>query len=153
MEPETIKAIMGEIPQFDKMSNEERDIISRYMDYHEAQAGETLVREGSLSDSLFYIVRGQIEIEKENIKGNQAVLARFGKGSTVGEMSLVDNNIARSATARVVDQAELIVLTREKFLQIEQGYPKIAIKILKNIASSISARLRHTSGRFADFFD
>ncbi len=153
MGPDEIKLVMSEIPQFDKLTNEERDIVARRIKFRAAQAGEMLIKEGAIGESLFYIVKGKMEIEKENIKGHQTVLARFGKGTTVGEMSLIDDRVARSATARVIEDTELLVLTRENFDKIVDEYPKTAIKILKNIASSIGVRLRHTSGRFADIFE
>jgi CRP-like cAMP-binding protein len=153
MDSEKIKAFMSEIPQFDKLTYEEREILSRHIDFKEVPAGEMLVREGSIGDSLFYILSGKIEIERESVKGHQAVMARFGKGSSVGEMSLINDHLARSATARSIEEAELLVLTKASFDRIVLEYPRIAIKILQNIASSLSERLRHTSGRFADILD
>lgn len=153
MDSEKIKVFMSEIPQFDKLTHDEREILSRHMDYKEVPVGEMLVKEGAIGDSLFYILSGKIEIERENVKGHQAVLARFGKGSTVGEMSLINDRVARSATARAIKDAELLVLTKTNFDRIILEYPRIAIKILQNIASSLSERLRHTSGRFADILD
>lgn len=153
MDAEKIKLFMSEIPQFDKLSHEEREVLSRHMDFREVPPGEMLVREGAVGDSLFYILSGKIEIERENVKGHQAVLARFGKGSTVGEMSLINDRLARSATARVIEDTELLILTKQSFDRIVLEYPRIAIKILQNIASSLSDRLRHTSGRFADILD
>jgi CRP-like cAMP-binding protein len=47
---------------------------------------------------------------------------------------------------------ELLVLKRKNFDELAENNPRIALKITQNIAIMISARLRHTSGRFADVF-
>ncbi len=152
MDIENLKVLMCEIPQFDKLNSNEIDIMAEHVQHHKVTAGTTLVEEGTFGDSLFYIVKGQIEIKKEAISGNQAVLAHFGKGTTVGEMALVEKKSKRSATATAIMDTELLILSRKSFNQIIENHPKMAIKILQSIASSIGSRLRHTSGRFADIF-
>ena len=110
-----------------------------------------LCREGTVGDSLFYVVSGRVEIRKESVDGRQTVLALFNKGSSVGEMSLVEDS-PRSATVSAIEDSELLILTRENFERILNEHPYIGIKILRNLAKSLSARLRHISGRFADVF-
>lgn len=152
MDSKTLKVLMLEIPQFDKLDNSEVDILANHIEYREASAGTTLLEEGTSGYSLFYIVKGVIEIKKEALSGRQTVLARFAKGSTVGEMSLIEDHSKHSATATVIEDSELLILSQKSFNNIKDSFPKIAIKILQNIAVSISSRLRHTSGRFADIF-
>lgn len=148
---EYIKALMCEVPQFDQLSPEELDILTRHVYRQTAPEGTVLCKEGSAGDSLFYIVDGVIEIRKESLDGRQTVLARFNKGASVGEMSLVENS-PRSATATVIKDAELLILTTDNFERLLSDSPQVGIKILRNIARSLSTRLRHTSGRFADVF-
>jgi len=148
---EHIKALMLEVPQFDMLSNEELDTLSHHVFHRRVPKGMVLCREGAVGDSLFYIVEGRIEIKKESFDGRQTVLAHFGKGSTVGEMSLVEES-ARSATATAIEDTELLILSRENFERMLADQPSIGVKVLRNIAKSLSTRLRHTSGRFADVF-
>lgn len=152
MNIDAIKAAMCEIPQFDTLETAELDTMANLIDYRKVPAGTMLVKEGSVGDSLYYIVTGKVEIKKEAVSGQQTVLAQFSKGSTVGEMSLVEKRSTRSATAMTLEDSELLVLTRENFDRLGDSNPKIALKIVRNIAGQISARLRYTSGRFADIF-
>lgn len=148
---EYIKTLMCEVPQFDQLTSEELDILCKHVYYQQAAVGTILCKEGNQGDSLFYIVDGVIEIRKESIDGRQTVLARFNKGASVGEMSLIENS-PRSATATVIKDAELLILTTDNFERLLKSSPQVGIKILRNIAKSLSMRLRHTSGRFADIF-
>jgi len=152
LDKESIKALMCEMPHFDRLDNDELDIMAEYIDYQKMEADSTLVKEGDIGESLYYIISGEMEIKKEALDGRQAVLARFKKGATVGEMAIVEEKSTRSATAVILKETELLVLTRSRFDELSDSNPDIALKITQNIAKMISARLRHTSGRFADIF-
>jgi len=143
---------MREIPHFDRLDNDELDIMAEYIDYQKVEADRTLVKEGDIGESLYYIISGEMEIKKEALDGRQAVLARFKKGATVGEMAIIETKSTRSATAITTKETELLVLTRSRFNELAESNSNIALKITQNIANMISARLRHTSGRFADVF-
>ncbi|MFQ5432782.1 MAG: cyclic nucleotide-binding domain-containing protein [Nitrospinota bacterium] len=152
MDKPSIKALMCEIPHFDRLDDDELDIMAEYIDYQKVEAGNTLVKEGDMGESLYYIISGEMEIQKEALDGRQAVLARFKKGATVGEMAIIEQKSPRSATAVTLKETELLVLTRSRFDELSDSNPGIALKITQNIANMISARLRHTSGRFADVY-
>jgi len=148
---EYIKTLMCEVPQFDQLTTEELDVLAKHVFRQKAAKGTVLCKEGNQGDSLFFIISGIIEIKKESIDGRQTVLARFNKGASVGEMSLIENS-PRSATAVVIEDSELLILTTDNFERLVDSSPQVGIKILRNIAKSLSVRLRHTSGRFADVF-
>lgn len=148
---EYIKTLMCEVPEFDQLDGDEIDLLSRHIFHRHVAGGTTLCREGSVGDSLYYIINGRIEIRKESVDGRQAILARFGKGSSVGEMSLVEDS-PRSATATAIEDVEILILTRAGFETLLTTHPQIGVKVLRNIAKSLSKRLRFTSGRFADVF-
>ncbi len=148
---EYIKGLMCEVPQFDQLTADELDALSNMVFCQRIPAGTVLTKEGTRGDSLFYIVNGRIEIKKESVDGRQTVLARFNKGASVGEMSLIEES-PRSATAVALDDVEILILTRQSFDTLLERNPQVGIKILKNIAKSLSTRLRYTSGRFADVF-
>lgn len=152
MDPGSLKVLMCEIPQFDKLDSEELDIMATHVQYRKIPKGTILVEEGAFGNALFYIINGKIEIRKEALSGHQAVLAQFSKGASVGEMALIEERSQRSATATAIEDSEVLILKREKFNELKENYPKMALKIMQNIASAIGSRLRYTSGRFADIF-
>ncbi|GMT42733.1 MAG: hypothetical protein IEMM0002_1144 [bacterium] len=152
MDKNIIKTLMCEVPHFDMLDKNELEIMADHIDYMKVDKGNTLVKEGSVGDSLFYVIRGLIEIQKEALDGRQTVLARFSKGATVGEMAIVEKAVTRSATATSLERSELLVLTRKSFDELAKSHPTVALKIVQNIAGMLSQRLRYTSGRFADVF-
>ncbi len=149
---ELIKTLIDDIPQLGFLENNELDILAHHINYQKADKGSVLFKEGTMGKTLYLIVKGKVEIKKESVSGNQAVLAQYGKGASIGEMSLIDES-PRSATATIIEDAELLILEKDRFDEILNKYPEIGVKMLKNITKQISMRLRHTSGRFADIFD
>jgi CRP-like cAMP-binding protein len=148
---ERLYRLIVDTPQFDTLEPVEREILVDYVTYRLARPGETLTREGDTGTAMYFVVRGRVEISRDAPDGRQTVLARFNRGATVGEMSLIDE-ATRSANALVTDESELLELSRVKFEKLLEKFPVIGVKVLRMIAKILAHRLRYTSGRFADMF-
>lgn len=68
-----LKVLMCEIPQFDKLESHEIDVMAEHMEYRKVSAGTILVKEGTFGESLFYIVKGLIEIKKEALRAHSKI--------------------------------------------------------------------------------
>ncbi len=74
--------------------------------------GQMVFQEGEMGDCAYVIERGQVEISALRA-GHKIVLARLGPGQIFGEMALIDQEM-RSATVTVLNEAHLIVVSREQ---------------------------------------
>lgn len=138
------------IALFDELTPNELGIAADYMNFFEFEKGKTLFKEGDPGDYVCFIVKGGVEIIKSTVTEQQAVIATVRKGSTLGEMSIIDN-IARSATARARQDTTLVILSKKGFNTILDKHPRIGIKILKGIARLLSLNMRRTSSHLADY--
>jgi len=145
-----IKALMCEIPMFDQIRPDDVNVMASYLEYKQVNPGTVLAGEGQTGASVFFIVSGKVEIKKEGMDGKQASMGFRGKGTSVGEISLVADNPIRIATVVANERSEILVLSRANFEKIEAKNPSIAIRILKNIASTLSQRVGQLSGKLAD---
>jgi CRP-like cAMP-binding protein len=134
---------------FDELSPLELSVVADYMNFFELEQGKILFREGDSGDYICFVVEGAVEVLKEAASGKRAVIATLLRGSTIGEMSIIDN-IARSATVRARKDSTLVILSRKGFNTILDSHPKIGIKILKGIARLLSLNMRRTSSHLAD---
>ena len=82
------------------------------LDHLVLQKGSALFSEGDGGDCAYLIKRGQIEIFVRREDGD-IVLARRGAGEIIGEMALIDQG-TRSASARVTEDCELLVVTEQQ---------------------------------------
>ncbi len=145
-----IKTMMCEIPMFDLLKPDELTLMASFLEYRRVPPKTVLMKEGTPGDSVIFIVAGKVDIRKEAMDGSIQVISTLGKGTTVGEMSLVQDNPLRAADAVSSEEAEVLYLTRGNFEKVIQKNPPAAIRILRNIASTLSQRLSHLSGRYAD---
>ena len=104
-------------------------------------AGETLIHEGDLGDTAYCIVEGEVRVWKRGESG-EVELARLGKGSIFGEMSIVDEK-PRSASITAVTDTRLKELQRSQFLDSFQQDPEFAISLLRVLFE----RLRETGAK------
>jgi CRP-like cAMP-binding protein len=112
--------------------------------------GDVVCREGDRSDFVCFVVRGCLDIVKNNEGGGEVVIAHLRPGDCMGEMALVDHE-PRSATVRAAEDATLIVLTRKGIEQLRKRSPHAVSLVMENIARLLCTHLRRTSSQLAQF--
>jgi len=68
---------------------------------------------------------------------------------TLGEISLLDG-VPRFATCLAIEPTTIAVLTRDDMLRIIRDEPRLGAKILVNLVTLLSQRLRRTSAKLLD---
>lgn len=95
-----------------------------------------IVKEGSVGNHMYIILDGEALVSKRGRDGD-VELARLFSTDSFGEMALADND-ARSATVSAVSPCILVRLSD----QVMNSKPEIGMKVYRNIARVVSARLR-----------
>ncbi len=137
------------LPLFDVFKVDEIDILARHMNYSEVTRGEYLFMEGDKGDYMCFVVRGLLDVLKKSSQGDYRVIARLGKGNTIGEMSIIDKS-PRSASVIARQPSVVIILTKKGFDILTRHYPSLGINLLKKIMRLLSLNMRRTSSRLAD---
>ena len=96
----------------------------------EYRKGKRIVRQGTHGTSAFLIKKGKVEVYIEYAEGNKKVLAQLKENDLFGEMALI-SACERTATVIAIEDCEIAVLTREKFLPLPDNSP--AVVRLKSI--------------------
>jgi CRP/FNR family cyclic AMP-dependent transcriptional regulator len=102
-------------------------------------AGAVLFREGDVGEEMFILQSGKVKISKK-IRGVEKTLATLEKGEFFGEMAIL-NDKPRSASAEVVEDADMLVIDRKTFEMLLRSNVEIAIRFIKRLAD----RLRETN--------
>ena len=137
---------------FHLLDEEDLEQILPFFELQNCPAGTTIFNEGDEGDYICFITGGRFEVKKQTeFKGKQLIIALLGKGSIVGEMSLIDQ-YPRSATVVSHEDSQMVILGREAVESISQKYPYIGIKILKGLNRILSIRLRQAEHRLIGFF-
>jgi CRP-like cAMP-binding protein len=101
--------------------------------------GHVLFREGDDGEDMYIIQSGRVAIKKR-VKDGEAILATLEKGDFFGEMAILER-MPRSATAEVLEDGDLIVISGETFGDMIKANPEIAVRMLRKQ----SIRLRETN--------
>jgi len=104
--------------------------------------GETVFDEGDVGRACFIVVKGRVQLTRLNkATGAPEKVAVFGPEEFFGELVLLDE-LPRSATARVLEPATLLILYKSTFDALLESSPRTASLLLHRLARLLSARLR-----------
>jgi small-conductance mechanosensitive channel/CRP-like cAMP-binding protein len=96
--------------------------------------GVVVVRQGDAGDCLYVVASGRVQIFAATRDGGpERGLAILGPGDYFGEMSLL-TGAARSATARTLEDTELLVLDREALRPLLVSDPAAAERLSETLA-------------------
>jgi CRP-like cAMP-binding protein len=76
-------------------------------------------------------------------------VASLGVGKVIGEMGILDGG-TRSARATTKELTTLLVLEQQALEQLQEKYPRTAIKLIRGLSRTVSQRLRRVTGWLAD---
>lgn len=145
-----IFSLVGSSPFFAEFNSEDIKLLTGYMDVYRAQPGQTIIREGDAGNYMLMIIRGEVDIFKKNLMGEQQHLTSVTQGTMLGEMSMIDGE-PRFATCIAVQEIIFGVLTRDNMVKIILEKPSVGAKILIKLVTLLSQRLRHTSAMLLQY--
>jgi CRP-like cAMP-binding protein len=99
--PVTIFHIIGQVPLFARLSPDEIDDLAATLQQTTYPMNTILFREGEFGDRFYIVLDGQIEIVKALGTADERPLGLRGAGEFVGEMSLLNRDGQRTASAQV----------------------------------------------------
>lgn len=146
---EETRSFLISLPIFDSFNVNELSVLAKHMSFLHLQLGEHLFVEGDQGTFMGFVVNGVLEVQKKAETGENITLARLTKGSSIGEMALIDRS-PRSATVIAKQPTTMVTLTEKGFDLLAEKYPPIGIKVIKKIARLLSLNMRRTTSKLAD---
>lgn len=128
---------------FGELTNEELMIFADTAQKIEVASGTTIIEEGKPGDAIYIIEAGQVVVSKTENEV-KSIIVTLERGEQFGEMSLIEN-APTSASVSADGPVTLLKIPRNEFIRILDQNDKIAAKIYKALATSLSRRLRQTS--------
>jgi len=137
---------------FQYLDREETAVVTEYLQCGFAGAGEVLWNEGDPSGMAAFVVDGRVEIKKQTeFAGKHVIVGIYGQGSIVGELCLLSGE-TRAVTATALIDTSLLMLSRQRFEQLADEHPDLAVKLLQGMFLALSNRLRKSFERLASVF-
>jgi signal-transduction protein with cAMP-binding, CBS, and nucleotidyltransferase domain len=98
---------------FSKLTEEEMEKLAQLLVEKYFAAGETIVTEGDLVDSVYLIVSGTADVRHDSIiddKLHSRSVAKLGKGETIGLNETGFYSLSGRRTATVVAETNMVLL-------------------------------------------
>ncbi|QJC38255.1 cAMP-activated global transcriptional regulator CRP [Enterobacteriaceae endosymbiont of Donacia marginata] len=92
-----------------------------------------LIKQGSISKNLFYILKGVIVVSIKNKNGKEIILTYLSTGDFVGEMGIFSHNYKEITLVKLKTECELAKISYKNFFNL--------IKINNNIIMKVSEQL------------
>ena len=142
-----IKDDKGQIKEIDLKKDIYKTITEASVDDNKEQTkrslkgfkqGEIIFNENDVGEEMYIIQKGRIALFKKT-QSEEIKLAEFGQNSFFGEMALFGNP-SRSCTAKVLENSDLLVITKEMFENQLKNVPSWFVTMFK----ALIERLRDT---------
>ncbi|MBU6178345.1 MAG: cyclic nucleotide-binding domain-containing protein [Verrucomicrobia bacterium] len=140
-------AILPEMGFASEFDLEERTQLGNFGEFLSLADGEVLIDEGHNQDALFMVVSGTFHVQTV-VTGRPVLLGTLKAGDTIGEVNMFDPG---QASASVVSKSfsEVWRIDRSRLEQYLEAHPRTAARLLVNIATQLSKRLRKTNQKVA----
>lgn len=99
----------------------------------QVRAGETVFSQGDMPTQLFVVRSGHVAISIVFPGGSEEDRRTLGPGDLLGELGILGGH-PRTATAVVVEDAELWAFERESFLELYNAEPAVGIQVAAALA-------------------
>ncbi len=130
------KRLLGSTNLFGDLEPAVLDRLSERAVNRHFSKGEFIFHEGDPGDSLFVICSGLVKVFVTSADGDEMVLTTLVPPEVFGELSLIDGG-QRSASAEVLEQTELLVITRSSLLETLNANPEVTDRLLVTLGSLV----------------
>ena len=118
--------------------------LARVVEARSVPAGTRLFAAGDEGDEMFLVRRGSVRIVLSGKAGEYHV-ATLRRGDFLGDMAFLDRG-RRSAGAVAATDSDLFVLSRARFDEMAESYPRVSGQLFAHLARVLAVRLRHADG-------
>lgn len=138
------------IPLLSEFSDTNLRRVLATMLVHRLPGDARVIREGELGRSFYFLAGGEVRVYNTDSLGRETELARLHEGSLFGEMALLAAQ-PRSASVAVVDEADLLEVSREALAAIANDLPQVASALDRFTRERLLKNLVATSPLFRPF--
>jgi extracellular factor (EF) 3-hydroxypalmitic acid methyl ester biosynthesis protein len=110
--------------------------------------GEEIIRQGSPSENIFIIRRGQASVELAGTS-TRAILASLDVDDVCGDMAFLEKGRATASVIAKDDEVEVDEINARELREMFEAFPRLASRFYLSLALLLSQRLKDTSRELA----
>jgi phosphoserine phosphatase RsbU/P len=133
---------LSNVPLFKSLPAKELAQILQSYKTWDAPVGSLILEEGHSGNEFYVILEGQVEIVRAMGTPEETILGLRQQGEFIGEIGLLNPGAARTATARVVQAARLLVVTYTAFSELLKLHPELSFELASVLSARLTAALK-----------
>ncbi len=137
-------SLIRQVPLFSSLEPSGIELLAAALKECHYPAKTVLFKEGDYGDKFYIVAEGEVAIIKAIGTPNERLLAIRGSGQFIGEMSLLNRDGLRTASARVHSDALLLELSREDFNALLDREPPLAYQMLSVLSQRLQTSQNQT---------
>jgi CRP-like cAMP-binding protein len=98
---------------------------------------EVVFHRGDPADAMHLVSKGHFAVRVLTPLGQAALLTVHGSGDTFGELALLEDGVARSATVSALEEGETFSVTRADFHELARRHVEVKDVLLTLLAESV----------------
>jgi NTE family protein len=131
-------------PIFGDLEDTQLNVLLENAEWVQINGGDRLIREGDVSESMYFLLQGRLTSVKMQKDGTSLILGDVSPGQSVGEIGVFSGE-PRSASVYATRDSLLIQISLQGITKIAQVLPALILQVTKTIIHR-SARL-YTPGK------
>ena len=140
---------------FKDLTEREFALIQNVVHIRKFHAGESIFRQGEAGVGMYMIVKGRVEIFVSDANAvsedfRDIFITQLNDGDFFGELSLVEDNSRRTATAISREESSLIGFFKPDLDEILGRSPSTGVKIIYRLAEILGRRLKETTAKVSE---
>ena len=152
LKPQDIFQFLKKVTLFKNITEDDLKNVADLLILRKCQKGEDIIHEGEKGDSIFFLLEGQVNINKK-----MTLISRSDEKSQLdkvliklketdypffGEMAICTEGEVRSATVTAESECLLGELTAENIHRMVKQYPVFGLHFYQNLSRVLADRLR-----------
>ena len=143
---------LKELPIFSSLTDDEIKAVSEIGNTQTVSADELVFSEGEPGSVLYVIIKGSVRIYTKITENVDKTLVTLRSGGLFGEMAVISEDY-RSATAKAVEETELLSISQKDFRNLLDNNPAVGKKLLEFIVKVLAGRLKNTTDLYRQAVD
>ena len=147
-----VRQILSRNYLFTLLNKKELKFLKDLVHIRTFHPGETIFQQGEIGIGMYILARGTVDIfvrdlQVEENDSDSVHITRLEPEDFFGELSLVEENSCRTATAIAYKETTLIGFFKPDLMEIVERNPVTGVKILSRLGEVLGRRLKETADK------
>lgn len=152
---QSVFTMLREAYLFRDLTDSEIRFLERCVHVRHYHSGESVFRQGEVGVGMYLVIKGRVEIyvidpDAKSEHAREIYITQLLAGDFFGELSLVEENGRRTATAVAREETMLIGFFKPDLNEILSRRPAMGTKITLRLAEVLGRRLKETTEKVSE---